>query len=352
MCSFQIGTTIIFGFASGAGRDAWITALISTFIGMFITGGYTLLLRLHPGMTLVEWYRKQFGMWLGTFIGWLYPLLFIYNSGRGIADLRFLIPDTLLPLTPPLFSLSLFISLIIYGLYKGIEVVGRLAGMLLPFMFILLIAEIILLLISGTFQIKGLLPIAGKGFHPIMKQVWPTGVTQSFGELIALTMIWPLARSQKGAIRAVLLSTLISGLFITVSDILAIAVLGEVIFTRSYYPLYILLRQIEAGEILDNLDVFAVVYFVLTTFFKITLYLFAAIRGIQILTAMRSPRPLIIPVCLLVLFLGMTMTDNLMEHIMGVHMTILSPYLWVPLQFVLPGLLLMTALIRKAVTRK
>lgn len=352
MMLFQIGTTIIFGFGSGAGKDAWISVLLSTVAGMAITGVYAVLLSMHPGLTLVEWFPKQFGRWAGTFLGWLYPLLFIYNTGRALADMSFLIPDTLLPQTPPLFSVALLVLLLIYGLYKGIEVIGRLAGIMLPFIILLFLLEIVFLLISGIINLNELLPIAGKGWNPILEGIWPAGVTQSFGEMIAMTMLWPLAKSRKGAIRTALLSTLATGLFIAAFDILALTVIGEPIFKRAYYPMYILLRQIEVGELLDNLDVLAVLYFVITVFFKTSLYLFAAIRSIQLLANLPSVRPLVIPVSLLAMFMGMTMTDNLMEHIMGVHMTILSPYFWIPLQYVLPMLLLLTAVVRKFVFKK
>jgi len=63
---FQIGTTIIFGFASDAGRDAWISVIISSAVGTMFVIMYTLIARLNPGLTLVEWFPAQLGKWLGT----------------------------------------------------------------------------------------------------------------------------------------------------------------------------------------------------------------------------------------------------------------------------------------------
>lgn len=97
---------------------------------------------------------------------------------------------------------------------------------------------------------------------------------------------------------------------------------------------------------MQNLDVIAVIYFTVTAFFKISIYMFGAIRSIQILALMKSGRPLVLPVSAAVVGVGMTMADNITEHIMGVHMQILSPYLWIHLDFVLPGLLLAVALVR------
>ncbi|HEX2927760.1 MAG TPA: GerAB/ArcD/ProY family transporter, partial [Ruminiclostridium sp.] len=64
--SFQIGTTIIFGFASSAGRDCWIASLLSAGAGVLLILMYIAIYRLNPGLTLVEWFPAQFGKILGT----------------------------------------------------------------------------------------------------------------------------------------------------------------------------------------------------------------------------------------------------------------------------------------------
>ena len=123
---FQIGTTIIFGFASSSGRGAWISVIVSTGIGLLIILLYLTLMKLNPGLTIVQWYPKQFGKWIGVPIAWLYPLEFMYEGGRGIGDLKILFPSTILPKTPPLVVMLLLLALIAYTLFSGIETFGRL----------------------------------------------------------------------------------------------------------------------------------------------------------------------------------------------------------------------------------
>jgi spore germination protein KB len=86
---FQIGTTIIFGFGASAGRDAWIVTIISFILGSIAIGIYLILMKLHPGLTLVEWFPAQFGKWIGTPIAWLYPLLFLYEVEWSVIPILF-----------------------------------------------------------------------------------------------------------------------------------------------------------------------------------------------------------------------------------------------------------------------
>ncbi|OIJ11790.1 hypothetical protein BKP37_15235 [Anaerobacillus alkalilacustris] len=352
MYLYQVGTTIIFGFTGEAGRDAWITVLISMSVGFIIVFGNMLLMRLNPGLTLVEWYPKQFGKWLGVPIAWLYALLFIYNCGRMIADLKLMIPQTLLPTTHPMIFLSLFTLLIAYGLYLGIEVVGRLAVLSLLIILILFMLETGLIFISGNYDFRFILPIAEEGIVALWRYVWPAGITQSFGEIFVFGMVWPLVKDQKSIAKVAFLSTLLTGLLLSFGNFLAIISLGPIVFERSFFPLYVLLRQINLGVFLQNLDVLAVIYFMFTIFFKVFITMFAVIRSIQILTFMKSSRKLIIPISILVLFVGYTMTDNQAEHIAGVHMTIATPYLWVPFYLILPSLLLIVTMIRAMITKR
>jgi spore germination protein KB len=97
---FQFGTTVIFGFASGAGRDAWISTSVSSLLGALLIAGYATITKLNGYISLVGCFRKRFGRWVGTPLAWLYPLLFIYELARGISDLKFLVPLTLLPKRP------------------------------------------------------------------------------------------------------------------------------------------------------------------------------------------------------------------------------------------------------------
>ncbi|MBP2076452.1 hypothetical protein J2Z64_000664 [Oceanobacillus polygoni] len=78
---FQLGTSVIFGFATAAGRDAWLAILISTAFGILLILMYVALMKLNPGLAFVEWFPTQLGKWIGMPIAWLYPLMFCMWQG-------------------------------------------------------------------------------------------------------------------------------------------------------------------------------------------------------------------------------------------------------------------------------
>ncbi|MGM0904885.1 MAG: GerAB/ArcD/ProY family transporter [Bacillota bacterium] len=343
---YQLGTTIIFGFGSSAGRDAWIALLVSSLLGTFITSLYVLLLKLNHGLTLVQWYPAQFGRWLGTPISWLYPLIFLFDAGRIVGDLKGLIPLTLLPTTPPLLYLSFFLLIMMYTLFLGLENLSRAGEILVPAILFLFLIEIIMLIISRTVHFSYLLPIVGNGWGPIWGAVYPQGLMQTYGESIIFAMIWTQAKNPNKVMKVTICASLLSGFILALSVAFAITAFGEDLYRRSIYPLYSLLGVINVAQFINNLDPFGVIYFLSTAFFKMYIKIYAALKAIQQLTNLRDYRVLIIPAIILVLYIGMTVSKNIAEHIYGMALQVITPYVWVPLFIIFPIILLIVTLIR------
>lgn len=348
---YQIGTTTIFGFATDAGRAAWISVLISTIIGVFLNLIYLKLMELNPGLTLVQWFPRQFGKWVGTPLAWMYVLQLLYVGGRIIGDLRSLLPNILLPKTPhPVISAVLLFAAA-YALYSGIENIGRLGEIFFPILFIITALLIILLFSSHVTNFQYIKPYLGKGWGSIWKAVWPLGITQTFGQSIEFAMIWPLASQPEKVKKTVVTATITSGIFIAMVDLLAVLALGESIFKRSIFPVFRLTRMISVGEFIQNLDALNVLLFLGTALSKLCMHLYNAIRGMQQLTYAKNSRPFIIPTVLIVFYLGLQMARNASEHIEA-GLKIMPYNLWVPLFIVMPMLLLAVTLIRNEVEKR
>ena len=345
---FQIGTTIIFGFSSTSGRDAWITALLSTVLGVLIIIVYLKLMQLQPGLTLVEWFPSQFGKWIGTPISWMYILLFIYDAGRAAGDIKDLIPVTILPKTPPVAIIATFLALIAYAVSSGIENIGRLSEIWMPIIVGLYIIVVCIIVATGMIDLNHIQPVLSKGWDRIWGAVWPLGITQSFGETIGFAMLWPLVKERNKIFKFTVIATFTSGLLIFSVDFIAILVLGEAAFAKNIYPIYTLIQQVEVADFIENLDSVSVIFFLTTTFFKICIQVFGAVYGMQKLTKAKSSRFFIIPAAIAVAYLGMTMATNVVDHIY-VGLKVLPNNLWVPLFYVVPIILLIVTAVRKKI---
>ena len=344
---FQIGTTIIFGFGASAGKDAWIVTIISTVLGLFAIGIYLILMYLNPGLTLVEWFPAHFGKWVGTVLAWNYPLLFLYEAGRVLNDVKYLTTSLILVDTPFWAVMLLMLLAVAFLQLCGIEVLGRIGELLLPYFLLLIFLIMILLFFSDVIKVENLKPVLQDGWMPIWKASYPLGASQGFAQTLEFAMIWTLVNSsQKNIVKTTIFATLFSGIFILITVMSIISGLGEFYYKSEVYPMFSLVARISIGEVIKNLDAFAVLLFIISSFFKISLHLFFAIRGIQLLLKIKNRQKLIIPVTILLFYLGYSLSSNIQEHL-KVAFEVFPYNLWIPLLWILPILLLLVTLIKK-----
>ena len=349
---FQIGTTIIFGFGASAGKDAWIVTIMSSIIGLFAIGIYLLLMYLNPGLTLVEWFPAHFGKWFGTVLAWNYPLLFLYEAGRVLNDVKYLTTSLILVDTPFWAVMLLMLLAVSFLQLCGIEVLGRLGEILLPYFLLLIFLIMILLIFSDVMMVENFKPVLEDGWSTLWKASFPLGASQGFAQTLEFAMIWTLVNSsQKNIVKTTLFATLVSGVLILITVMSIISVLGEYYFKSEIYPMFSLVSRISIGEAVKNLDAFAVLLFILSSFFKISLHMFFAIRGIQLLAKIKDRQKLIIPVAIVLFYLGYSLSSNIQEHL-KVAFEVFPYNLWIPLLWILPILLLLVTLIKKQFTQK
>jgi spore germination protein KB len=349
---FQVGSTIVFGFSSSSGRDAWFTALLSSVLGVVVIVIYTTLLRFKPNLSLVKWFPATFGRFIGTVVAWLYPLAFLYTAARVLRDFGDLLATTILSQTPFLAIVGLYMILITYALSQGIDTVARVGEILFPIVLVALVAlEIVLLASSHVLQPTRLLPILEKGFLSELKAIWPLNVTVPFGETIVFAMFWKYAEQPKHVMKITVTATLLYGVMIATADALAVAALGELIFKKSTYPLLTLLQQIEVADFIEHLDALIILQGIAIGFFKIALFMLGAIHGVQELTGIRDQKWLVLPMSILVIVLSIVMAPNVVEH-MKVGLKWVPHHLWIPLFLVLPTLLLLVSFLRRKVGKR
>jgi len=348
---FQIGTTIIFGFGASTGKDAWIATIISIILGTAAIGLYLTLSYLNPGLTLVEWFPEQFGKWIGTPIAWLYPLLFLYEAGRVLNDVKYLSTSLILEGTPYWSVIVLFLLAVTYIQLCGIEVLGRVGEIFLPYFLFMIVIIIILLLVGDLLKGENLQPVLQNGWQPILKSSFPLGASQGFAQTLEFAMIWTLVHSNyKNIVKTTCYATIFSGFIILVTVLMMIMGLGESYFKMEIFPMFSLVSKVDVGEVIKNLNVFAVLLFVISAIFKISLHIYFAIRGIQLLTGMKKSRKLIFFIFILSIYLGYSISNNIQEHLQ-VAFEIFPYNLWLVLLWIVPFLLLFVTLIRKLMAK-
>ncbi|GAA3325366.1 hypothetical protein GCM10020331_056960 [Ectobacillus funiculus] len=215
----------------------------------------------------------------------VYP--FIYGAARDVRDGGEILTSAILDQTPLLIiNLSIIVT-IAYVLNKGIEVLVRTAQIYLVMVIGLGLISNLLLMYAGVIQINNLLPILRDGWKPVFDNIFIVKHYPSlFGEMVCFTMLFPLLQNHKqGGENGILGSSFFSGVALSYTIALDIAVLGFDIAGRASFPLLTMISKINIGEFIQHLDLIVIFNVNYLQFFSRSLFFYyAAVMGTTVFT--------------------------------------------------------------------
>ncbi|MEW9671814.1 endospore germination permease [Ammoniphilus sp. 3BR4] len=342
MLAFEVGSAIIFSLGAEAKQNAWFAVLVGMGFGLVLVSVFTKLSGYYPGHSFIEIIQNIFGRLIGFPLSITYILYFTSQAARISRDFTELIISTILVGTPALVIISSFVAVIIYTLRGGIEVFGRMAEMVFPVVMVVFLATWIIVCASGVVDPTQLSPVLGGELSSIWQDAFPILTSLPFGELIAFTMVWTGIkdnRKLKTVGRAVVLS---GGILLSLNIAGMISVLGSPLYSRLNYPLLATVRMASVADFLERIDAVVILLMVAGGFFKVGVYLYAAAVGTAHLFQLQSYRSVLVPLGTIIVTLGLIMARNVVEHnVIGLEF--LMTYGHLPLQFVIPALLLIIA---------
>ncbi|MEW9698635.1 GerAB/ArcD/ProY family transporter [Paenibacillus sp. SI8] len=342
---FEFGTSIVVSFGLDAKKDAWIASLLGLGLGLILFPVYLYLYRQFPKIPLTEYIRKIVGKYLGWPLGLLYVVYFIYSSARDLRDAGDLLIASVYDQTPLFALATLMMVAVFYVLHKGIEVLARTSEICLLILVALGLLGNFAVLVSGIIDFKNLLPVLENGWKPIITTVLTQTFIFPYGEMIAFTMILPYLDKPQKASKSGLSAIAISGVVISYTTLLNVSVLGVNIASRSTFPLHTMISKVNIIEFIQRLDAIVVLTLIIADFFKIAIFLYAAILGTMDLFKIKKHGALVFPIGIITLFASMMMASNYQEHITEGRSSLKTVHLFFSL--VVPLFLLTVLMIRK-----
>ncbi|GKU83518.1 GerAB/ArcD/ProY family transporter [Niallia sp. NCCP-28] len=350
MFMFNMGTALVISYGISAKKDAWFAILLSMAAGIILFFIYYLLFRQYPKLPLTSYSREIFGKYLGWAVGFLYILYFLHVSSKNIRELGDLFVSSTLQETPLVVIIIPLVLAICYVLYMGIEVLARTSEVFIVILFLFGIAGNFFVLVSGNVEFHNLRPFLEDGWKPILDTIFPYTITFPFGEMIAFTMLLPLLNKSK-YVKKVWLSALISsGLILSWTVSLNIAVLSVEVTERATFPTLATVGKIDLLDFVQRLDAIVVFTLLITVFFKASIYIYVAVIAITDLFGLKNHYRITFPIGVIVIYLSMATSSNIPEH--SAEGQLEAFYLHLPLTIIIPLVMLIVAYIKKFFKKK
>ena len=344
LCS--IGTTILIipsSIAQVVKQDAWVVAIMGVTLSLLLVRLYISVGNTTPNLSLVEANEKILGKYIGKVLSIAFTLFTFLSAGELLYYIGNFMQTEVMPETPTVAFAILFMLIIMFATYLGLEVFARSAEILFPiFLFIFVL---FVLFISPNIEIENIQPLFEATTGPFIYGVLLFVSTFAF-PLVVLLMIFPsTVNVKKAAQKGFYIGTLGGGLILIILITLSILVLGAANTSLRTFPSYTLAQRISIGNFLQRIEIIMTFMWITTIYIRSFIYFYAAVKGLGQLLNIKDHRPLILPLGMITIALSQIVHPNI------VHSEIFIKEIWLPYASIfavfLPLLLLIVAKIRK-----
>lgn len=337
---FVFGSSVIISPGQSAGHDGWIAVALGLMEGLLIAWIFTALARQFKNKTIIEINSLVYGKILGKCISVLF-IWYLFYLGALVLDTyaRFFKLE-IYPATPKTIGLLLLMLVCASTVGRGIEVLARLSLILTPIIFLLVTTDTFLLI--PHIDLNNLMPILDM---PIGKLLWASHGAASFpfGETVAFLMVLAFIDKPKKGPAAVSQGLLIAGFTLIIIVARNAAVLGPMAESFNYQS-YLAAQVIDIGDFLTRVQVLVGINLITAGFIKVSILLYGTVLGLAQVFNLRSYRPIILPVGILMVILALTNVGNTLEFF---DFAKVYPIYTVPFQIGIPLITLVVAKLRK-----
>nr|WP_242529501.1 endospore germination permease [Priestia flexa] len=325
-----------------AKQDAWITSILTLIIALGIMPLYIALGRRYPTMLFTEFTEEILGKWIGklfSIIFLTFPLvagsLTLYNIGDFIIT-------QVMPETPivPIYVFVLSVSL--FGVRLGLEVLARSGEILFPW--VIALFSLLVLFLIKQISFDHFQPLFTTGIRPIFISTVHF-LTFPFLDIVVFLMIFPYVKWTNKKRTPVYIGTLIGGIFLIIIIFLCILVLGVNQTSTRLSPTYLLAKEINVTNFITRIEVIVAIIWFISIFFKLSILLFVLNLGLAQLFNLSSYRFLTLPIGLL--FLASSNIFVPSGPFLGTYTLTTSPFYTGTIGFVLPLFLFVIDRIKK-----
>lgn len=138
----------------------------------------------------------------------------------------------------------------------------------------------------------------------------------------------------------------LSGLVLSYIISINIAVLGESIAKQSHFPLLKTVSKINVADVIQNVDVIALLTLIIGGFFKIAIFFYAGVVGVADLFQVKKEKTLVFAIGFTILFSSIVIANNFIVHIEE-GLKVVPVFLHIPIQFAIPLLLFIIDVLRR-----
>ena len=324
-----------------AGNDAYLSPILATIPSVIQIALFWWLSKRYGWTSPYEYLPRLLGPILGKVVAIAYIFLFVFVGASVDQEITMVLGAVFMPLTPQVVFALFSVLVAAYVAYLGIENFGRLAQLLMPLLFLVLVFISLSLLPQLDFGY--ILPILHRGLGPALRGA--TVPTAMRGEIpLLLAFLLPLMRSPERGLRLGVLATCLTAILLVLNVITVMCLLSPGEAARLTMPTLVSARMVQLIRGIEHIDFLLIMPWLIALTLKVALFVYFGAKGLASVFGAANWRPLILPTALLTGSLGGWMYPNIPSLVRT--MSGMWPGYSLTMMLFLPLLLVVVSLIR------
>lgn len=285
-----------------AGHDGYMLPVIGFVLGTIYIWAITALLKQFPGEGIDTIAPKVLTKWIGLFVVMLYVIKLLVGAGFEVRMFAEMVSQVLLPKTPLPVIILILLFAVYYLIKSGIEACGRMAEVVIYFVFIPLVFILCLVIIKTDF--KQLMPFFTARPKGVLAGAYYVSMT--FMPLEFLLIIGCLV-NKRGRLRSSCIAAI--GV-ISIIEVVLIALtftgVGMVTSTKQLWPVLTLMQSIQLpGSFVENQEIFMMCWWIMSVYMYISGAMYVASLTLSRLIHFHRQNVTVLPLIPIVFFISM-----------------------------------------------
>lgn len=311
--SFVYGSSLLMApglTASFANQDAWVSMIVALMIGLLLNVVWMMLLKRYDYQSVFTIMENVGGKWLGLIINLLIVFYAIHLAAYIVRNLSNFMVINVIPDSNEWTYQIMIIILACYSCFYGLNNMARVNEFLMPWMLLLFFISICLII--NQFEFYHIKPIFEQSVQSISQGAYST-LGFPFIEIILFGTVFTFVKRKEKLMKGYILSLLFGGMILVVTVFLTVGIEGPFMVSRQTYSTYSMMRNITVVKLFERIEILIAIVWIFGILVKITLCLFAALKGLQHITRHKNYNPFLIPVGILIWVMSNEIHRNSME---------------------------------------
>lgn len=339
---FNMATIVLPRIASKtAGHDGYMLPIGAFLIGCLYIWMITSLLERFQGETLVEFGPKIVSTPVGVVLSILFVAKVLVSAGLELRMFAEMISQVLLPNTPLEVIILVMLFAIYYLIKSGVEATGRMAEVLVYFVFTPLVA--ILLLVAIKTDYKQLLPMFQSQPEGFIRGTYY--VSLSFMPLEFLLILGAMV-NKPGRLKKVCFSAIgIISVIEIIIVVLTFSGIGTIESGKQLWPVIALMQSVQLpGTFVENQEILMMLWWVLSIYMYVSGGVYVASHVISRMAKFQRVNVTVIPLLPIVYGIAMAPSSLVASYQLFIKFQGICGPIFL---FVVPFILLIIAKLRK-----